>query len=296
MGAVLGEQVLDLTLRMAGNGVGMTRPLDMVGLIALGTNESASIVEEAASISDASGDAGDLLPLQSLRLAAPIPRPLKNVFCLGRNYADHAAESARAFGEAPPPSAPPQYPIYFTKATTAVTGPYDDIPYDPSVSEQIDWECELAFIIGKAGKNIRREDAMGYVFGYMVLNDITARDIQARHGGQFFKGKSLDGSCPTGPWIVTADEVSDPHNLELITRVNGVQKQQSNTREMIFDIPAIIESLSRGMTLEPGDIVATGTPAGIGHALTPPEYLRPGDVVECEIEQVGSIRNHISGA
>ena len=238
---------------------------------------------------------GITLPLDLKTLLAPIPRPLKNIFCLGRNYAEHAAESRRAFGEAPPLEESPQYPTFFTKAPTAVAGPYADLALDFTTSTQYDWECELAFVIRKHGRNIGREEAMDYVFGYTMLNDITARDVQKRHGGQFFKGKSLDNSCPIGPWIVTRDEIEDPHNLRLVTRVNGIEKQNANTRDMIFDIPAIIESLSQGMTLEPGDIVATGTPAGIGHARTPAEYLRPGDVVECEIEKIGVIRNRIVG-
>jgi 2-keto-4-pentenoate hydratase/2-oxohepta-3-ene-1,7-dioic acid hydratase in catechol pathway len=237
-----------------------------------------------------------LLALTDALLVSPIPRPPKHVLCLGRNYAEHAAESTRAFGEAAPPVEKPAYPAIFTKAPTAITGPYADIPYDSDVSTQIDWEGELAIVIGKGGKNISREDAMQHVFGYTVLNDISARDIQKRHGGQFFKGKSLDGSCPVGPWIVTADEIPDPHNLQLTTRVNGIVKQNASTGTMLFNIPEIIEQLSLGMTLEPGDIIATGTPAGVGHARTPPEFLRPGDLVEVDIEKIGTIRNHIAEA
>ena len=179
--------------------------------------------------------------------------------------------------------APPQYPAIFTKAPTSVIGPYDDIPYDPNISTEIDWECELAVVVGREGKNIGRDEAFDYIFGYMVLNDVSARDVQKRHGGQFFKGKSLDGTCPTGPWIVTADEVGDPSDLQLWTRVNGEVKQHDTTRSMLLDVPGTIESLSFGMTLEPGDIIATGTPAGVGFARTPPEFLHPGDVVECEV-------------
>jgi 2-keto-4-pentenoate hydratase/2-oxohepta-3-ene-1,7-dioic acid hydratase in catechol pathway len=165
--------------------------------------------------------------------------------------------------------------------------------YDYSVdSSQIDYEVELAIVIGKKGQNISRQDAMDYIFGYTVLNDISARDLQ-KQSKQFFKGKSLDGSCPMGPWLVTADAITDPNNLTITSRVNGVTKQNSSTRHMIFDIPAIIEYLSLGMTLLPGDIIATGTPSGVGFARTPPEYLQPGDVVECEIEQIGLIRNQI---
>jgi 2-keto-4-pentenoate hydratase/2-oxohepta-3-ene-1,7-dioic acid hydratase in catechol pathway len=236
-----------------------------------------------------------MLPFEEAMLLAPIPRPRKNVFCLGRNYAEHAAESTRAWGEdAPPP--PPQYPAIFTKAPTSVVGPYDDIPYDPKVTTELDWEVELAVVVGKRGKNITRGEAFDHIFGYMVLNDVSAREVQKRHGGQFFKGKSLDGTCPIGPWIVTADELGDPGDLQLWTRVNGEVKQHDTTRSMLLDVPGTIESLSLGMTLEPGDIIATGTPAGVGFARTPPEFLHPGDVVECEVERIGVIRNRVAGA
>lgn len=223
------------------------------------------------------------------KLLAPIPRPRRNVVCLGLNYAEHAKESAEARGRA---ADVPTYPIFFTKATHTVIGPDEPIPFDPSVSEQIDWEAELAVIIGRSGKNIPADQAMDYVFGYTGLNDISARDLQSQHR-QFFKGKSLDGSCPLGPWIVTADEIAAPHNLQIVCRVNSVTKQESNTGMMIFDIPAIIATLSLGMTLDPGDIIATGTPAGVGFARTPPEFLRPGDTVEVEIEGIGVLRNPV---
>jgi 2-keto-4-pentenoate hydratase/2-oxohepta-3-ene-1,7-dioic acid hydratase in catechol pathway len=161
------------------------------------------------------------------------------------------------------------------------------------VSEDIDWEVELAVIIGKQGKNIPAEQAMAYVFGYTVLNDITARDLQ-RQGKQFFKGKSLDGYCPTGPWIITRDELPNPHDLDIRCLVNGVEKQASNTRNMIFDIPTTIAYLSRGMTLLPGDIIATGTPDGVGAARTPPEFLRPGDVLTSIVEGIGELRNVVT--
>lgn len=228
-------------------------------------------------------------PFVQLTLLAPIPKPGRNIFCLGMNYAEHAAESMRAKGQ---PVKLPEAPVFFTKATTAVNGPFADIPFDPKVSHEMDWEVELAVVIGKPGKNIARQNALEHVFGYTVVNDVSARDLQTRHG-QFFKGKSLDGACPMGPWIVTRDEVPDPHALPLRCRVNGALKQESTTADLIFDIPAIIEWLSRGMTLLPGDIIATGTPSGVGFARTPPEFLKPGDVVECEVEGVGMIRNKV---
>ena len=234
--------------------------------------------------------ATETIPLESVSLLAPIPTPRRNIMCLGKNYADHAEESHRAWGQA---HELPPFPVIFNKATTAVNGPYADIPYDAAVSTAIDYEVELAVIIGRAGKNIGREEALEYIFGYTILNDATARDLQQRHG-QFFKGKSLDGHGPMGPWIVTADALPNPHHLRITSRVNGVTKQDSNTSQMIFDIPETIAQLSLGMTLLPGDIIATGTPSGVGFARTPPEFLKPGDVVECEVEGIGLIRNRIA--
>jgi 2-keto-4-pentenoate hydratase/2-oxohepta-3-ene-1,7-dioic acid hydratase in catechol pathway len=231
---------------------------------------------------------GGILP-EDVRLLAPIPVPPRNVMCLGLNYIEHAEESYTAQGK---DVTLPEVPIVFTKATTSVIGPYDPIPWDPAVSDKLDWEAELGVVIGRSGKNISEAEAMDYVFGYTVINDVSARDLQ-RQGKQFFKGKSLDGSCPMGPWIVTADELSNPHALRITSRVNGRIKQDSDTGKMIFNVPAIIAYLSRGMTLLPGDIISTGTPSGVGFARTPPEFLRPGDLVECEVEQVGLIRNEV---
>jgi 2-keto-4-pentenoate hydratase/2-oxohepta-3-ene-1,7-dioic acid hydratase in catechol pathway len=213
----------------------------------------------------------------------------RHVFCVGLNYAEHVKESSEARGKT---AKTPSVPVFFTKAPHAVNGPYAGIPLDPAVSAELDWEVELGVVLGRRGKNIPAEKAMDHVFGYTVVNDVSARDLQARHI-QFFKGKSLDGTCPMGPCIVTADEVPEPHNLALRCRVNGVIKQDGNTRDMIFRIPALIESLSRGMTLDPGDVISTGTPSGVGMGRNPPEYLKPGDVVECEIEGIGSIRNRV---
>lgn len=220
---------------------------------------------------------------------APIPRPTKNLMCLGWNYADHVSESAAASGRQ---AEPPKDPVVFTKNVTSVVGPYADIPAHTDVTAQLDWEVELGVIIGTGGRAIARERALAHVFGYTVINDVSARDLQFRHK-QFFLGKSLDGSCPMGPVIVTADEIPDPHNLRLRARVNGVMKQDSSTAHMIFDIATIIAILSRGMTLEPGDIISTGTPSGVGFARTPPEFLKPGDVVECEVEGIGTLRNRV---
>jgi 2-keto-4-pentenoate hydratase/2-oxohepta-3-ene-1,7-dioic acid hydratase in catechol pathway len=207
------------------------------------------------------------------------------------NYSEHARETAAARNRG---TAAPTQPILFTKATTTINSPYGNIIIDPEVSTEIDWEVELGVIIGKPGKNIPEGNAMEHVFGYTVINDVTARDMQKRHV-QYFKGKSLDGSCPMGPWIVTADEIADPHNLELRLKVNGVTKQSDNTGQMVFSIPQIIATLSLGMTLEAGDIIATGTPSGVGFTRVPPEFLKPGDLMETEIEKIGVLRNPIVG-
>ena len=224
-----------------------------------------------------------------VRLHAPIPRPAKNIFCLGLNYASHMKETAKARGRE---IKIPEVPVFFTKAPTSVNGPFDPVPWDRSATEQVDYEVELAVVIGVGGRNIAREDAAGHVFGYTVINDVSARDVQLRHL-QWFKGKSLDGFCPMGPWVVTADEFGDPQAKRICLRVNGVTKQDATTADMIFRVDAILEFLSVGMTIEPGDIISTGTPDGVGLGRTPPEYLNDQDVIETEIEGIGVLRNRI---
>jgi len=228
--------------------------------------------------------------IAELELLAPLDQPRGNVIAIGRNYQKHAAETAHIDGTEPSP------PTVFTKAITSLTEPFADIVIDPSVSDKIDWEVELAILIGKGGANIKRERARDHVFGYTVLNDVTARDIQSTWGGQYFKGKSLDRSCPTGPWVVTKDEIEDPQALNLLLRVNGTVKQEGNTGDMIYPVDAIIEWVSRGMTLLPGTIIASGTPDGVGFARTPPEFLQPGDVMESEVQGIGRLRNRIVAA
>lgn len=233
--------------------------------------------------------AGETVPLTGVEFCAPIPRPRKNVMAIGWNYRAHAHESAAAHGSA---ASVPEAPVVFTKNVTSVTGPHDDIPLDTEVTTQFDWEIELGVVIGIGGRKIPERDALAHVFGYTVINDLSARDIQFRHK-QFFLGKSLDGACPMGPAIVTADAIHDPQNLDLALHVNGVLKQSANTRDQIFPVAVLIATLSRGMRLEPGDVIATGTPAGVGYARTPPEFLHAGDVVECEITGIGQLRNRI---
>ncbi len=220
---------------------------------------------------------------------APLPSPAKNVFCVGRNYAEHIAEGDRAQNQKVGVT---EHPVFFTKPRTAVIGPGAAIPLFPHVSTSIDYEVELALVIGKRGRDIRPEDVFDHILGYTIINDISARDIQRRHGGQYFKGKGLDGSCPMGPCIVTADEIGDPQDLKISLTVNGETRQDSTTALMIFDIPTLIASLSAGMTLEPGDILATGTPSGVGYAMDPPRFLADGDVVVCSIENIGKLENH----
>jgi 2-keto-4-pentenoate hydratase/2-oxohepta-3-ene-1,7-dioic acid hydratase in catechol pathway len=228
--------------------------------------------------------------MSDLELLAPIEEPRGNVIAIGRNYQKHAEETAFMDGREPAP------PTIFTKAITSLTEPFADIAIDPSISDKIDWEVELAVVIGKRGANIKRGRALDHVFGYTVLNDVTARDIQSGWGGQYFKGKSLDRSSPTGPWVVTKDEVEDPQSLKLLLRVNGTVKQEGDTRDMIYPVDAIIEWVSKGMTLLPGSLIATGTPDGVGFARTPPEFLKPGDVMETEVEGIGLLRNRFVSA
>ena len=257
----------------------LAAPIDMLSLIDSG-DEGMALVRSALE----SGK-GRVHKLAGLRLAAPLPLPRGNVIAMGRNYQAHAEESARAAGKAPDP------PTVFTKAVTSVAGPYDDVVIDEAVTRQVDWEVELGVVVGRAGANIPRARALDHVFGYLAVNDVSARDIQFGWGGQFFKGKSLDGFCPTGPWIVTRDELVDTGSLRLVLRVNGAVKQDGNTRDMIYPVDAILEWVSKGMTLPAGTIIATGTPDGVGYARKPPEYLKPGDVVEAEVEGVGTLRN-----
>lgn len=227
--------------------------------------------------------------LSAVELRAPIPRPRKNIICLGMNYAAHAIESLRAKGL---PEKLPEYPVFFSKMPTAVNHPNAPVPLMPDVSAQRDWEVELAVIIGRRGRDIPASAALDYVFGYTIMNDVSARDLQMRHQ-QFFYSKSLDGSAPLGPWIVTADEIPDPHALGIRLRLNGELVQNSTTRDMIFDIPTCIATFSRGITLEPGDIIATGTPAGVGMGMTPQRWLKAGDVMEAEIDGIGVLRNTV---
>ncbi len=226
--------------------------------------------------------------LSSVALAAPV-RPNKNIFCVGRNYLDHALEVAQQSGRE---LNLPDVPTFFTKAPTAIASPGETLEFSSKISSEYDWEAELAVIIGSRVKDVSEAEALDAVFGYTCFNDLTARDLQRAHV-QWFKGKSLDSAAPMGPWIVSPDELGNTQDLAIGLRVNGAEKQRSTTANMIFSLPVLIASLSKGMTLEPGDVIATGTPEGVGFARNPPEFLRDGDDVEVEIEKIGVLRNRI---
>ncbi len=275
VGVVLEDQIADVT------SVAPT----MLALIAGG----ASLLDKVRETIDKARH----LKLNEVKLLAPIPRPQKNILCLGLNYKEHVEEGMRGGWRAK--TDVPQYPVWFTKAVTSVCGPHEDIVVEPAVSTQYDWEVELMVVIGKAGRHIPRERAFEHVHSYTVFNDFSVRDIQRRHGPppQWFKGKSWDRGSPMGPWLVTADEIGTPPRIRLTCKINGVIKQDSNTELMMFDIPTAIADISEVMTLEPGDVIATGTPSGVGLARTPPEFLKEGDLMETEIEKIGVLRNRI---
>lgn len=229
-------------------------------------------------------------PNDIARYKAPIPVPRQNIICLGWNYAEHAIESAQSRQR---DIKLPEDPIVFTKAIGSVIGPGGQMMLDSSVTMELDWEVELAMIIGRKARHVARENALAHVFGYTVVNDLSARDLQFRHK-QYFIGKSLDGACPMGPVITTPDEIDDPQDLGLRSWVNGQLKQDSNTRHQIFGCAEIIHRLSQSMTLQPGDIIATGTPEGVGFARQPPEFLKPGDLVACEVDGIGRLETRIT--
>ena len=283
LGLVRGDHVVDLNAALARSW--SDAPSTLLALIQAGPDAWQRMRAFAADASGAPSHPGS-----SIRWHAPIPRPSKNVFCLGRNYAAHAQEAAQARGQE---VKIPTVPVIFTKAPTTVSGPFDDIAVDRTATQQVDWEAELGVVIGTSGLNISKGDALRHVFGYTVINDLTARDLQQQHM-QWFKGKSLDGFCPMGPVLVTPDEFGDPQTKRLQLRVNGATKQDGSTASMIFPVDVIIEWLSKGMTLEAGDVIATGTPDGVGMGRTPQEFLQDGDVVETEVEGIGTMRNRIT--
>lgn len=254
------------------------------------TDMNTLIEAPRAQLSAALDAAGEALPLSAVELLAPIPRPRQDVICLGINYLAHAEESthydAGAFGGERPA------PIYFSKRVNEAVAPGGYIESHPQLVQRLDYEAELAVVIGKAARNVSAADAPEYIFGYTVLNDVSARDVQTAHK-QWYFGKGLDGFTPMGPCILTADEVSFPPALAISSRVNGELRQNAFTDQLITPIAEIIAELSSGMTLLPGAVIATGTPAGVGMGFDPPRFLKPGDVVECTISRIGTLRNPV---
>ena len=224
----------------------------------------------------------------NVKLLAPIPRPRKNIFGIGLNYVEHVAESAKTLDTS---KDLPKEPVVFSKPPTAVIGNGDPIQHNAEMTQQLDWEVELGVIIGRRATRIGKANAMDHVFGYTVINDVSARDN--RRAGQWIFSKGQDSFAPMGPAIVTADAVRDPHKLNLWLKKNGIEKQNSNTKHLLFDIPTLIADLSSGITLEPGDVIATGTPAGVGAGRDPQEWMWPGDVIECGVEGIGVLRNPV---
>ncbi|WP_449539406.1 fumarylacetoacetate hydrolase family protein [Ferdinandcohnia sp. Marseille-Q9671] len=259
-------------------------PETLVECIALG-DEFLNRIQEIEKWAVERPEANVKYPIDTVLIKAPIPRPSKNIFCVGKNYAEHVIEMGNVDDI-------PEHVMLFTKTPTTVVGHEETVLNHKNITEQLDYEGELAVVIGKTGKGIKENEALDYVFGYTIINDITARDIQSRHK-QFFLGKSLDTSCPMGPMLVHKSLIQDHNNLSVRTLVNGEVRQSGNTNQFIFPIETIISVISQGMTLEPGDIIATGTPAGVGKGFNPPRFLKAGDVIEITIDGLGTLRNKI---
>ncbi len=266
-------------------------PNDMLRFLAAGERALAAARQAVQFVEDRlleepqpRGPRGEplVLPPEEVTLLAPVPRPGK-LLCIGLNYRDHAEETGMKV---------PDHPILFAKFSTAVVGPGDPILL-PAISDEVDYEAELAVVIGRTAKNVTEEDALQYVAGYTVMNDVSARDIQFLDG-QWMRGKTLDSFAPMGPALVTRDEVPDPHRLRISLRLNGETMQSSSTSNLVFGVPQLVSFLSRGLTLEPGDVIATGTPPGVGMSRKPPVYLKPGDVVVAEVEGVGVLENPVA--
>ncbi|WCM94529.1 fumarylacetoacetate hydrolase family protein [Acidovorax sp. NCPPB 2350] len=285
LGAIVGDLVVDL--QRLGAHTGHALPDDMLAFIDLGPS---AVAGTTALLAEWQGrwPLGVAVPLANVKLLAPIPRPRKNIFGIGLNYVEHVAESSRALDTA---KDLPKQPVIFSKPPTTVVGPGDAIEHNAAITRQLDWEVELAAIIGMRAKGVRKEDALRYVFGYSLMIDMSARDC--RRAGQWIYSKGQDTYAPFGPVIVTADEIPDPQVLDLSLKVNGVTKQSSNTRHMLFKVDELVADISAGITLEPGDIIATGTPEGVGAGRSPQEWVWPGDVIEATVEKIGALRHPV---
>lgn len=270
-----------------GDAVGEVFANSMLELIDQGP-DALEMLAHAVEETDGQRPAGIAQAIENVKLLAPIPRPRKNVFGIGLNYVEHIEESAKTLDTS---TDLPKQPVLFSKPPTAVIGTGAPIQHNAAMTQQLDWEVELAVIIGKRATRIAKDNAMSHVFGYSVINDVSARDN--RRAGQWIFSKGQDSFCPFGPMIVTADDIDDPHDLTLWLKKNGVEKQRSNTKHLLFDIPTLIADISTGITLEPGDIIATGTPAGVGAGRDPQEWMWPGDVIECGVDGIGVLRNPV---
>ncbi|WP_207485241.1 fumarylacetoacetate hydrolase family protein [Arenibaculum pallidiluteum] len=278
-----------LTVGVVDPDAGLVRILD--GVLGDAGSDMLALIRRYDELKAGLEERGETVALSDVRILAPIPRPPRNVICVGKNYHAHAEEFTRSGFDAGAriEEAIPTRPIVFSKPPETVIADGEPIRYPHGVSDSIDYEAELGVVIGRGGRGIKRADAYGHVFGYTIVNDVTARDLQSQHK-QWFLGKGLDTFCPMGPWLVTADEV-DPENLALRCWVNDELRQDANTRDLIFDIPTLIETISAGITLVPGDVIATGTPVGVGIGFDPPKFLRPGDRVTIEIGGLGRLSN-----
>lgn len=288
LGAIVDDLVVDLARFGAARGVPL--PSTMLDFIDMGPQ---AVTIAAGLLADAKGlfPLGAAIPFGNVKLLAPIPRPRKNIFGIGLNYTEHVEESAKALDTSPDL---PRQPVIFSKPPTTVIGPDEPIHHNKDITQQLDWEVELGAIMGRRAKGLSRDEALNYVFGYTVIVDMSARDC--RRAGQWIYSKGQDSFAPMGPCIVTADEIPDPQTLDLSLTVNGVEKQRSNTAYMLFKVDELIADISQGITLEPGDIIATGTPAGVGAGMDPQEWLWPGDVIVANVQGIGTLRHPVVAA
>lgn len=285
LGAIVNDAVIDLA--RLGEAIGHPLPSSMLEFIELGP-DAVKFTTKLLNRQEESWPLGVAVPLENVKLLAPIPRPKKNIFGIGLNYVEHVAESSRTLDTS---KDLPKEPVIFSKPPTTVIGPGDAIEHNKEVTQQLDWEVELAVIIGTRAKRVTESTALGYVFGYSVMIDMSARDC--RRAGQWIYSKGQDTYAPFGPCIVTADEIPDPQTLNLSLTVNGVTKQSSNTRHMLFKVPTLIADISKAITLEPGDIIATGTPEGVGAGRSPQEWVWPGDIIVAQVEGIGELRHPV---
>ena len=283
VGIVIGKKVIKINEIF--NALGIASVGSMTELIESFEENTVEKIKNAISSNNF-----NYVSLNSIKLLAPIPNPKRNIFCLGKNYIDHVKEIKQTKISG---TGIPDFPIYFTKVASPAIGNGDEIKFSSKVTTQVDYEAELAVVIGKEGTNIKRENVEDYIFGYTIVNDVSARDLQGKHI-QWFKGKSLDTFCPMGPCLVDKSEIKFPTELNITCSINGELRQDSNTENLIFDIPYIISDLSKGLTLKPGDIISTGTPSGVGLGFNPPKVLKNGDIVECYIEKIGKLVNKVT--